>query len=206
MERASAGSIVRPIGTTKMTTPSITVDELRAALPSLRAFAMSLCGNRDSADDLVQDTLVRAWSKMDRFQVGTNLNAWLCTILRNIFYSDYRKRVREVEDADGSYAGRLFSIPDQEAHLALEDFQRALMTLSADQREALLLVTVEGFSYEEAAEICGCVLGTVKSRVNRARTRLADLLSFENEDDLGPDKIILAALPVAAEPVRQSAR
>ncbi|MPR11771.1 sigma-70 family RNA polymerase sigma factor [Microvirga tunisiensis] len=206
MERASAGSIVRPIGSAKMTTPSITVDELRAALPSLRAFAMSLCGNRDHADDLVQDTLVRAWSKMDRFEAGTNLNAWLCTILRNIFYSDYRKSVREVEDADGSYAGRLFSIPDQEARLALEDFQRALMTLSADQREALLLVTVEGFSYEEAAEICGCVLGTVKSRVNRARTRLADLLSFESEDDLGPGKIILAALPIAAEPALQSAR
>ena len=206
MERASAGFIVRLNGTARMTTPSISADDLRAAIPSLRAFAMSLCGNRDSADDLVQDTLVRAWAKMNRFEAGTNLHAWLCTILRNIFYSDYRKRVREVEDADGSYAGRLFSIPDQEARLDLEDFQRALMTLSADQREALLLVSVEGFSYEEAAEICGCVLGTVKSRVNRARTRLADLLSFESEDDLGPDKIILAALPVAAEPAVQVRR
>ena len=206
MERASAGFIVRLNGTARMTTPSISADDLRAAIPSLRAFAMSLCGNRDSADDLVQDTLVRAWAKMNRFEAGTNLHAWLCTILRNIFYSDYRKRVREVEDADGSYAGRLFSIPDQEARLDLEDFQRALMTLSADQREALLLVSVEGFSYEEAAEICGCVLGTVKSRVNRARTRLADLLSFESEDDLGPDKIILAALPMDADPALQSAR
>jgi RNA polymerase sigma-70 factor (ECF subfamily) len=189
-----------------MNSSSITADELRAAIPTLRAFAMSLCGNRDYADDLVQDTLVRAWAKMDRFQAGTNLHAWLATILRNHFYNEYWKRAREVEDADGSCAGRLCSIPDQEARLDLEDFQRALMTLSADQWEALLLVTVEGFSYEEAAKICGCVLGTLKSRVNRARIRLADLLAFENEDDLGTDKIILAALPMAAEPVLQSAR
>jgi RNA polymerase sigma-70 factor, ECF subfamily len=189
-----------------MTIPSITADELRAAIPTLRAFAMSLCGNRDHADDLVQDTLVRAWAKMDRFEAGTNLHAWLFTILRHAFYSDRRKRIREVEDADGSYAGRLFSIPDQEARLDLEDFQRALMKLSPDQREALLMVSVEGFSYEEAAEICGCVLGTVKSRVNRARTRLAHLLSFESENDLGPDKIILAVLPGAAGSAQQSAR
>jgi len=186
-----------------MPAPSITADELRAAMPNLRAFAMSLCGNRDRADDLVQDTLIRAWAKMDRFEAGTNLNAWLFTILRNGFYSDYRHRVREVEDADGSYAGRLFSIPDQEAHLDLEDFQKALMTLSADHREALLLVGVEGFTYEQAAEICGCVLGTIKSRVNRARTRLAALLSIESESDLGTDKIILAALPMATEPTLQ---
>ena len=82
-----------------MTPPSITADELRAAIPSLRAFAMSLCGNRDYADDLVQDTLMRAWAKMDRFQAGTNLHAWLFTILRHAFYSDRRKRRREVEDA-----------------------------------------------------------------------------------------------------------
>jgi RNA polymerase sigma-70 factor (ECF subfamily) len=189
-----------------MTTPSITADELRAATPNLRAFAMSLCGNRDRADDLVQDTLVKAWAKMDRFELGTNLNAWLCTILRNHCYNEYWKRAREIEDGDGSYAGRLCSIPDQEARLDLEDFQKALMKLSADQREALLLIGAEGFSYEEAAGICGCAVGTVKSRVNRARTRLADLLSFESEDDLGPDKIILAALPVAAEPALQSAR
>jgi RNA polymerase sigma-70 factor, ECF subfamily len=183
-----------------MTPPSITADELRAAIPSLRAFAMSLCGNRDYADDLVQDTLMRAWMKMDRFEAGTNLHAWLFTILRHAFYSDRRKRRREVEDADGSYASRLTTIPGQEARLDLEDFQKALMKLSADQREALLLVGAEGLSYEEAAEICGCVLGTLKSRVNRARTRLAALLSVESESDLGTDKIILAALPMAAEP------
>jgi RNA polymerase sigma-70 factor, ECF subfamily len=189
-----------------MTNPSITADELRAAIPTLRAFATSLCGNRDYADDLVQGTLVRAWAKMDRFQAGTNLNAWLVTILRNHFYNEYWKRAREVEDADGCCADRLCSIPDQDARLYLEDFHKALMKLSVDQREALLLVGAEGFSYEEAAGICGCAVGTIKSRVNRARSRLATLLAFESEDDLGPDKIILAALPVAAEPALQSAR
>jgi RNA polymerase sigma-70 factor (ECF subfamily) len=183
-----------------MPAPSITADEVRAAIPRLRAFAMSLCGNRDYADDLVQDTLMRAWGKMDRFEAGTNLHAWLFTILRHVFYSDRRKRRREVEDADGSYAGRLATIPGQEAHLDLEDFQVALMKLPADQREALLLVGAEGLSYEEAAAVCGCVLGTIKSRVNRARTRLAALLSIESDSELGADKIILAALPVAAEP------
>jgi RNA polymerase sigma-70 factor (ECF subfamily) len=128
------------------------------------------------------------------------------TILRHAFYSDRRKRRREVEDADGLYASRLTTIPGQEARLDLEDFQKALMKLSADQREALLLVGAEGLSYEEAAEICGCVLGTLKSRVNRARTRLAELLSLESEDDLGVDRIVLAALPMTAEFTQQLRR
>ena len=189
-----------------MSAPSFTADELRAAIPNLRAFAMSLCGNRDYADDLVQDTLVRAWGKMDRFEAGTNLHAWLFTILRHVFYSDRRKRVREVEDADGSYASRLNATPTQGARLDLEDLERALMKLSADQREALILVGVEGFTYEEAAEIAGCVVGTIKSRVNRARTRLAALLYVESESDLGADKIVLAVLPMAAEPTVHSAQ
>src|SRR5215218_2088449 len=179
---------------------------LLGAVPSLRAFAISLSGNVDRADDLVQDTLMRALANIHRFEPGTNLHAWLFTILRNHFHSEYRKRKREVEDADGSYASRLTTIPGQEARLDLEDFQKALMKLSADQREALLLVGAEGLSYEEAAEICGCVLGTLKSRVNRARTRLAALLSVESESDLGADKIVLAVLPMVAEPVLQSAR
>lgn len=189
-----------------MSAPSIAADELRAAIPNLRAFAMSLCGNRDYADDLVQDTLMRAWAKMDCFQAGPNLHAWLFTILRHVFYSDRRKRRREVEDADGSYASRLTTIPGQEARLDLEDLQKALMKLSADQREALLLVGAEGLSYEEAAVICGCVLGTMKSRVNRARTRLAALLSVGSGSDLWTDKIILAALPIASEPTLRVAR
>jgi RNA polymerase sigma-70 factor, ECF subfamily len=189
-----------------MTTPSITADELRAAIPNLRAFAMSLCGNRDYADDLVQDTLVRAWGKMDRFEAGTNLHAWLFTILRHVFYSDRRKKVREVEDADSSYANRLTMVPNQEGHLDLEDFHQALMRLPADQREAPILFGVEGFTYEEAAEISGCVVGTIKSRVNRARNRLAALLSLESEGGLGTDKIVLAVLPMAAEPTLHSAQ
>jgi hypothetical protein len=101
-------------------------------------------------------------------------------------------------DANGSYAERLFTIPNQHARLDFEDFQRALLRLRADQREALLLIGAEGFSYEEAAEICGCAVGTIKSRVNRARNRLAELLSLDDTDGLGPDKITMAALPTAA--------
>jgi RNA polymerase sigma factor (sigma-70 family) len=96
-------------------------DQILAALPSLRAFATSLTGNRDRADDLVQDAILRAWANIDRFERGTNLNAWLFTILRNQFHSEYRKRKREVEDADGSYAARLKTHPDQQSRLAFED-------------------------------------------------------------------------------------
>jgi len=175
-------------------------NELLAALPSLRAFALSLAGNGDRADDLVQDTIVRAWGNLHRFQDGTNLQAWLFTILRNHFYSEHRKRQREVEDVDGFYAASLISIPDQNARLDLQDFQKALMQLPVDQREALLLVGAQGFSYEEAAVICGCAMGTIKSRISRARARLAELLALNEVDDLGPDSIVMAALhpdPVA---------
>ena len=173
-------------------------DQLLAAIPSLRAFAISLCGNPDRADDLVQDTLVRAWSHMDRFERGTNLNAWLFTILRNGFFSEHRKRVREVEDVDGSYAATLTTSPDQLSHLDFDDLRRALLKLPADQREALLLVGAQGFSYEDAARICDCAVGTVKSRVNRARSRLAEVLCLDTGGDLTSDKVFLAALQLAA--------
>jgi RNA polymerase sigma-70 factor (ECF subfamily) len=172
--------------------------QLLAAIPSLRAFAISLCGNPDRADDLVQDTLVKAWSHMDRFERGTNLNAWLFTILRNSFFSEHRKRVREVEDADGSYAATLTTAPDQLSHLDFDDLRQALMKLPADQREAVLLVGAQGFSYEDAAAICGCAIGTIKSRVNRARSRLAELLALDTEGDLVPDSVFMAALQLAA--------
>jgi RNA polymerase sigma-70 factor (ECF subfamily) len=169
-------------------------DLMLAALPNLRAFAISLTGNGDRADDLVQDTIMRAWANIDRFQPGTNMNAWLFTILRNLFHSEYRKRRREVEDGDGAFAGRLRTQPDQQDRLDFDDFRSALAKLPVDQREALLLIGAQGMAYEEAAAICGVAVGTIKSRVNRARTRLAQLLHLENDADLGPDQVTKAAL------------
>jgi RNA polymerase sigma-70 factor, ECF subfamily len=169
-------------------------DELLAAIPSLRAFATSLTNNRDRADDLVQDTILRAWANTDKFERGTNLNAWLFTILRNLFHSEYRKYKREVEDADGAFAARLKTHPDQQSHLDFEDFRSALAKLPVDQREALLLVGAQGLSYEEAAAVCQVAVGTVKSRVNRARSKLAFVLDLTGEADLGPDDLTKAAL------------
>jgi RNA polymerase sigma-70 factor (ECF subfamily) len=151
-------------------------NELIEALPMLRAFARSLSGNRDRADDLVQETVMRALANRDKFQEGTNLHAWLVTILRNQFYSEGRKRRREVEDAEGAHAARLADIGSQQSHLELEDFLRAMQLLPDEQREALVLIGASGFSYEEAAEICEVRVGTVKSRVSRARARLEEIL------------------------------
>jgi RNA polymerase sigma-70 factor, ECF subfamily len=169
-------------------------EALLGAVPSLRAFAISLSGDIDRADDLVQDTLLRALANVHRFEPGTNLNAWLFTILRNLFHSEYRKRKREVEDADGSYAATLRTAPNQHAHLDFEDLRAALAKLPQDQREALLLVGAQGFAYEEAAEICRCAVGTIKSRVNRARKRLAELMFVHDSDDLAADGLVAAAL------------
>ena len=152
--------------------------DLIAAIPSLRAFAVSICGNPDRADDLVQETLVKAWSSLGSFSEGTNLTAWLFTILRNIYYSEFRKRRREAPDPDGAIAARLVRAGSQNAHMDFLDFREALQKLPLDQREALILVAASGMSYEEAAEICGCAPGTMKSRVNRARNRLNELMSL----------------------------
>ena len=162
-------------------------DELLGTVPGLRAFALSLTGNVDVADDLVQETLVKAWTNFDTFQQGTNLRAWLFTILRNHFYSEMRKKKREVEDADGSLSAGLSVHPEQDGHMDMEDFKRALRELPDDQREALILVGGSGFAYEEAAEICGVAVGTIKSRVSRARGKLAQLLELSPSPDLGPD-------------------
>ena len=169
-------------------------DQVLAAVPSLRAFGIFLTGNRDRADDLVQETLMRAWANLERFERGTNLEAWLFTILRNRFHSEYRSRKREVEDADGSYAARLKTHPDQQTHLDYEDFRTALVKLPMDQREALLLVGAQGMSYEEAAEVCHVPLGTIKSRVFRARSRLTVLLDLTSEAEIGQDNVMKAAL------------
>lgn len=159
-----------------------------ATVPSLRAFAVSLSGNIDRADDLVQETLLRALANIDRFRPGTNLPAWLFTILRNHFRSEYRKRRREVEDADGKHTESLKSQPEQMWHVEFGELRAALAKLPGDQREALILVGASGFSYEEAAEICSCAVGTVKSRVSRARARLAELMSVQGAGDFGPDE------------------
>ncbi len=150
---------------------------LLAAVPNLRAFAVSLCGNIDRANDLVQETLLRAWSHLDSFKPGTNMAAWLFTILRNHFRTEYRKRRREVEDADGEYAARLTTPESQTAHIEFRELRQALAALPPNQREALILIGASGFSYEEAAQICDCAVGTIKSRVNRARVRLAEILA-----------------------------
>ncbi len=163
-------------------------DLMLAAVPSLRAFAMSLCGNIDHADDLVQEALLRAWAHLDSFEPGTNMSAWLFTILRNAFRSEYRKRRREIEDTDGYYAEQLATLPEQNSRLEIDEFRRALNVLPPEQRESLILVGASGFSYEETARICGCAVGTIKSRVNRARLRLAQILSIEHVGDFGPDE------------------
>src|SRR6202140_2860927 len=169
-------------------------DQVLSTVPSLRAFAISLCGNIDRADDLVQETLLRALSHIDSFEPGTNMPAWLFTILRNLFRSEYRKRRREVEDGDGRYAESLKSHPEQPGRVEFEEFRAALATLPADQREALILVGASGFSYDEAAAICDCAVGTIKSRVNRARKPLSELLSIHGADDFGPDHTTRAIL------------
>jgi RNA polymerase sigma-70 factor, ECF subfamily len=173
--------------------PSIR-DAMLGAVPSLRAFAISLSGNIDRADDLVQETLLRAMANINSFEPGTNMSAWLFTILRNLFRSEYRKRRREVEDTDGSYAESLKSHPEQQGRVEFLEFRDALARLPPDQREALILVGASGFSYEEAAAICNCAVGTIKSRVNRARTRLAELLVIDNAGDFGPDQSTRAIL------------
>lgn len=169
--------------------------ELLAAIPNMRAFALSLCGNADHADDLAQETLVRAWDKLHTFEEGTNLKAWLFTILRNAYYSEFRKHRREVADSDGIYASRLASRAEQPGHLELTELLEVLERLPCDQREALILVGAEGFAYEEAAEICGCAVGTIKSRVNRARRRLADTLKLDAADESDDERSETTPVP-----------
>lgn len=159
-------------------------DELVEHLPALRAFAISLTRNTAVADDMVQDTLIKAWTNIDKFQEGTNMRAWLFTILRNTYYSNRRKTGREVADVDGVLTENLAQKPAHDGHMQLNDFRKALALLSDEQREALLLVGASGFSYEEAAKMCGVAVGTIKSRTNRARARLADILGFNDEEAL----------------------
>ena len=158
-------------------------DQVVALIPALRAFAWSISRNGPEADDLVQDTLIKAWSHRDKFETGTNLRAWLFTILRNTYYTAVVRRRREVRDEDDQHARSLTAAPTQEWGLAIRTLQAALDQLPAEHREALILVGAAGLSYEEAASICGCALGTIKSRVNRARNRLLRVMEIENASD-----------------------
>jgi RNA polymerase sigma-70 factor (ECF subfamily) len=152
-------------------------DQLAQVIPHLRAFGRSLSGSRDLADDLVQETLLKAWAARKRFQAGTNMRAWTFIILRNLFLSQMR-RARFKGEWDELTASKLLAAPaSQDRHVELGDMQRALMHLPQPQREALILVGAGGFAYEEAAEICGCAVGTIKSRVARGRVALEALLA-----------------------------
>ena len=159
-------------------------DEVVGLIPALRAFAWSLSHNGSDADDLVQDTLIKAWTNKDKFEPGSNLRAWLFTILRNTYYTSVLRRRREVRDEAGEYAGALKSPPTQDWSVAMHALREALQQLPDEHREALILVGAAGLSYEEAAEICGCALGTIKSRVNRARARLLKIMDAEDATDV----------------------
>jgi RNA polymerase sigma-70 factor (ECF subfamily) len=157
-------------------------EELVIYLPNLRAFAISLCGNIDHADDLVQEALLRAWNHLDTYQEGTNMRAWLFTILRNAFLSERRRQRDELSlDGETAITRRLGSAAEQHGRMAGRDLLKALAQLNPEQRETVILIGAEGFSYEEVAGICGCAVGTVKSRVNRARVRLTELLGAPSD-------------------------
>jgi RNA polymerase sigma-70 factor (ECF subfamily) len=158
-------------------------DSVVQLIPALRAFAWSLSHNASDADDLVQDTLIKAWTNRDKFEPGTNLRAWLFTILRNTYYTAAVRRRREVRDETGKYAATLSTGPTQDWSLAIRALQAALAQLPDEHREALILVGAAGLTYEEAAEVCGCALGTIKSRVNRARARLLKLMEADEAFD-----------------------
>ena len=150
--------------------------ELTGVIPHLRAFARGLCGRPDLADDLVQETLLKAWAAQERFEPGTSMRAWTFVILRNAYLTDMRRN-RFRADYDETVAERILTAPAaQEGPLHLSDMHRALLSLPPERREALLLVGAGGFSYEEAAQICQCAVGTIKSRVGRARAALSAMI------------------------------
>ena len=141
-------------------------------IPHLRAFARTLCGDPAAADDLAQDAMMKAWDARASFQMGTNMKAWTFMILRNQFYSEKRRSWRQSQLDQEAAERTLVAVDDPEAPVALDELRQGLAMLPPEQREALILVGAGGFAYEEAAEICGCAVGTVKSRVSRARKAL----------------------------------
>lgn len=158
-------------------------DQLVAIIPQLRSFARGLCGWRDMADDLAQDTMTRAWAARASFTPGTNFRAWIFMIMRNQFYTSIRKSARTTS-LDPEVAERtLVQMPEQQHHIHIDDVAKALQKLPSQQREVLLLIGANGISYEEAAEIIGCAIGTVKSRLARGRRALAALIDGEPHED-----------------------
>ncbi|MBX7248505.1 MAG: sigma-70 family RNA polymerase sigma factor [Caulobacteraceae bacterium] len=146
--------------------------ELVTLIPHLRAFARTLCGDATAADDLAQDAMLKAWDARASYQMGTNMKAWTFMILRNQFYSEKRRSWRQTQLDQEAAERTLMAVDDPSAPIALDELRQALRTLPDEQREALVLVGAGGFAYEEAADICGCAVGTVKSRVSRARKAL----------------------------------
>lgn len=153
-------------------------------LPNMRAFAISLTRNGADADDLVQDAVIKAWRKFQLYEDGTNLRAWLFTVLRNTFYSDLRRLRNETASRLDDVAEHLSVGPTHEGRLALRDFEKVFALLQPEQREALTLVGASCLSYEEAADLCGVPTGTIKSRINRGRARLHELLGSMNSTEL----------------------
>ena len=156
--------------------------ELVALIPHLRAFARTLAGNPTAADDLAQDAMMKAWDARASFQMGTNMKAWTFMILRNQFYSEKRRAWRQTQLDQEAAERTLVAVDDPEAPVALDELRLGLATLPSEQREALVLVGAGGFAYEEAAAICGCAVGTVKSRVSRARKALQVILETGDYD------------------------
>jgi RNA polymerase sigma-70 factor (ECF subfamily) len=154
--------------------------ELVALIPHLRAFARTLAGDPTSADDLAQDAMMKAWDARESYQMGTNMKAWTFMILRNQFYSEKRRSWRQTQLDQEAAERTLVAVDDPEAPVALDELRLGLSMLPAEQREALILVGAGGFAYEEAADICGCAVGTVKSRVSRARRALQGILEAGN--------------------------
>ena len=159
-------------------------EQMVAQMPYLRALAVSMSGSWSVADDLVQETLVKAWAHADSFAPGSNMRAWLVTILRNTFFSHYRKSAREVQDSDNVHAEQTPVKGEQEATVSMGDVQRALNKLAPEHREILLMIGIAELSYEETAEICNIAVGTVKSRLNRARVKLAEHLGLVSPHEI----------------------
>jgi RNA polymerase sigma-70 factor (ECF subfamily) len=156
--------------------------ELVALIPHLRAFARTLAGDAASADDLAQEAMMKAWIARGSYQMGTNMKAWTFMILRNQFYSEKRRSWRQTQLDQESAERTLVAVDDPESPVVLDELRLGLKMLPPEQREALILVGAGGFAYEEAAAICGCAVGTVKSRVSRARKALQVILESGDYD------------------------